>query len=87
MSGAHSAWAQNVSHLIVIGIARQSLTDKKILGWEEISAVAMSFQNVHLATKTSTDLSYAIRTYPMAINRIRFGLQLTPPDLRKPGFY
>ena len=49
MSGARSAWAQKVSHLVVIGMARQSLSDKKMPEWEEISAVAMSVQNLHLA--------------------------------------
>ena len=49
MSGARSVWAQKVSHLVVIGMARQSLPDRKMAEWEEISAVAMSVQNLHLA--------------------------------------
>jgi len=49
MSGARSSWAQNVSHLVVIGMARQALPDKKLPEWEEICAVASSVQNMHLA--------------------------------------
>jgi len=49
LSGARSTWPQNVSHVIVIGMARQALPDKKLPEWEEICAVASSVQNLHLA--------------------------------------
>lgn len=49
LSGARSTWPHNVSHLVVIAMARQSLPDKKLPEWEEISAVACSVQNLHLA--------------------------------------
>jgi len=49
MSGARSSWAQNVSHLVVIGMARKSLPEKWLPEWEEICAVASSVQNMHLA--------------------------------------
>eukprot|EP00092_Neocalanus_flemingeri_P063946 GFUD01077490.1.p1 GENE.GFUD01077490.1~~GFUD01077490.1.p1 ORF type:complete len:299 (-),score=85.50 GFUD01077490.1:572-1342(-) len=49
LSGARSTWPQNVSHVVVIGMARQALPDKKLPEWEEICAVASSVQNLHLA--------------------------------------
>jgi len=49
MSGARTTWPENVSHLVVIAMARQALPDKKLPEWEEISAVACSVQNLHLA--------------------------------------
>lgn len=49
LTGARSTWPQNVSHLVVIAMARQALPDKKLPEWEEISAVACSVQNLHLA--------------------------------------
>jgi len=49
LSGARSTWPQNVSHMVVIGMARQALPDKKLPEWEEICAVASSVQNLHLA--------------------------------------
>ena len=49
MSGANSVCTENVSDLIVIGMARQSLPDNKMPQWEEISAVAMSVQNLKLS--------------------------------------
>jgi len=52
MSNARSNWVPNLSHLIVVGMARQSVPDKKNAPWEEISAVAMSVQNLHLALTT-----------------------------------
>jgi len=49
LSGARSTWPEKVSHLVVIGMARQALPEKKLPEWEEISAVACSVQNMHLA--------------------------------------
>ena len=49
MNGARASWPQNVSHAIVIGMARQSLHDRRMAEWEEIAAVGMSVQNLHLA--------------------------------------
>lgn len=49
LSGARSTWPQNVSHIVVIAMARQALPDKKLPEWEEICAVACSVQNLHLA--------------------------------------
>ena len=44
-----NGWPSKVSHLIVIGMKRQALPDKKLPEWEEICSVATSVQNMHLA--------------------------------------
>lgn len=48
LSGIRKDWPFKVSHLILIGMRRQSNPDKKLPEWEEICAVAMSVQNMHL---------------------------------------
>lgn len=45
-------WPQKVSHLVLIGMRRQALPDKRLPEWEELSAVAMSVQNMHLMATT-----------------------------------
>jgi len=49
ISNVRNSWPGKVSHLIVIGMKRQALADKKLPEWEEICAVASSVQNLHLA--------------------------------------
>ena len=49
ISGCKNVWPGSVSHLIVIGMVRQALPDKKLPEWEEICSVATSVQNMHLA--------------------------------------
>ena len=39
-----------MSHLLLIGMRRQSKPDKRLPEWEEICSVAMSVQNMHLIT-------------------------------------
>jgi len=48
MSGARSTWLTNASAVIVIGMKRHA---NKLPEWEEICAVAMSVQNMHLAAE------------------------------------
>ena len=43
-----AVWPFNVSHMILIGMKRQARPDKRLPEWEEICAVAMSVQNMHL---------------------------------------
>lgn len=50
LNGVRQKWPYNVSHLVLIGMRRQSKPDKRLPEWEEISAVAMSVQNMHLMT-------------------------------------
>ena len=57
VTSARSVWPRNVSHLIVISMVRQALQDKKLPEWEEISAVACSVQNLHLAVTSSPGLA------------------------------
>ena len=57
MSSARSVWPENVSHLILISMVRQALPDKKLPEWEEISAVACSVQNLHLAVTSTPGLA------------------------------
>ena len=49
ISNIRNTWPGKVSHLIVIGMKRQALEDKKLPEWEEICSVATSVQNLHLA--------------------------------------
>ena len=49
MSGARSTWLQNVSQMVILGMARESMPGKRMAEWEEIAAVATSVQNMHLA--------------------------------------
>ena len=46
------SWPYKVSHLIMIGMKRQARPDRRLPEWEEISAVAMSVQNIYLMTTT-----------------------------------
>jgi len=48
MSGARNTWVTNASAVIVIGMKRHA---EKLPEWEEICAVAMSVQNMHLAAE------------------------------------
>ena len=48
MSGARNTWVTNSSAVIVIGMKRHP---DKLPEWEEVSAVAMSVQNMHLAAE------------------------------------
>ena len=57
VTSARSVWPENVSHLILICMVRQALPDKRLPEWEEISAVACSVQNLHLAVTSTTDLA------------------------------
>ena len=41
-------WPHKVSHLVLIGMKREAKPDKRLPEWEEICAVAMSVQNMHL---------------------------------------
>jgi len=47
--GISTSWPEQVSHLVVIGMKRQALLDKRLPEWEEICATAMAVQNLHLA--------------------------------------
>ena len=49
IAGCKNVWPGKVSHLIVIGMARQPLEEKRLPEWEEICATASSVQNLHLA--------------------------------------
>jgi len=49
ITSVREVWPQKVSHMIIICMKRQALPDKKLPEWEEISAVACSVQNMHLA--------------------------------------
>ena len=46
------SWPYKVSHMIIIGMKRQARPDRRLPEWEEISAVAMSVQNIYLMTTT-----------------------------------
>ena len=46
-----NGWPYKVSHLLLIGMKRQA-KEQRLPEWEEISAVAMSVQNMHLMTTT-----------------------------------
>lgn len=48
-SSLSSEWPNNLSHIIIIGMKRQALLDKRLPEWEEICATAMAVQNLHLA--------------------------------------
>ena len=50
LNGVRQNWTYNVSHILLIGMRRQSKPDKRLPEWEEISSVAMSVQNMHLMT-------------------------------------
>ena len=54
VQGVRSEWPEKVSHLLLIGMKRQAKEDKRLPEWEEICAVAMSVQNMHLMA-TSLD--------------------------------
>lgn len=43
-------WPDKVSHVLLIGMKRQALPDKRLPEWEEICSVATSVQNMHLMT-------------------------------------
>lgn len=49
VAGCKNVWPGKVSHLIIIGMKRQALEDKRLPEWEEICATAASVQNLHLA--------------------------------------
>lgn len=57
VTSARSVWPRNVSHLILISMVRRALQDKELPEWEEISAVACSVQNLHLAVTSSPGLA------------------------------
>ena len=48
LQGVRNEWPEKVSHLLLIGMKRQAKADKRLPEWEEICAVAMSVQNMHL---------------------------------------
>ena len=52
-----SVWPEKVSHLIMITMVRQTLPNKKLPEWEEISAVACSVQNLHLSVTSIPGLA------------------------------
>lgn len=54
LNGIRKVWPYKASFLLLIGMKRQAKPDKKLPEWEEISAVAMSVQNMHLMA-TSLD--------------------------------
>jgi len=57
VTSARSEWPRKVSHLILISMVRRALQDKELPEWEEISAVACSVQNLHLAVTSSPGLA------------------------------
>jgi len=57
ISSTRNTWPSKVSHLIVIGMARQALPEKKLPEWEEICSVATSVQNMHLALTSAPGLA------------------------------
>ena len=48
LAGIRQDWPHKVSHLVLIGMKREAKPDKRLPEWEEICAVAMSVQNMHL---------------------------------------
>ena len=54
VQSVRSEWPEKVSHILLIGMKRQAKEDKRLPEWEEICAVAMSVQNMHLMA-TSLD--------------------------------
>ena len=56
IAGCKNLWPGRVSHLIIIGMRRQTLEDRRLPEWEEISATAASVQNLHLTVASSPDL-------------------------------
>jgi len=56
VAGCKNSWPGKVSHIIIIGMKRQALEDKRLPEWEEICAVAASVQNLHLALTSIPDL-------------------------------
>ena len=52
-------WPYYISHLILIGMKRQAKPEKLLPEWEEICAVAMSVQNMHLMA-TSLNQVYVV---------------------------
>ena len=48
LPSVRETWPHNVSVAILIGMKRQARMDKRLPEWEEICAVAMSVQNMHL---------------------------------------
>ena len=56
IAGCKNVWPGRVSHLIIIGMRRQALEDRRLPEWEEICATAASVQNLHLAVASSPDL-------------------------------
>lgn len=48
LESLRAQWPFRVSHMILLGMRRASIPEKRLPEWEEISAVAMSVQNMHL---------------------------------------
>ena len=48
LAGVRNEWPEKVSHLLILGMRRQAQEKKRLPEWEEICAVAMSVQNMHL---------------------------------------
>jgi len=48
-NGVREQWPHRLSNVIVIGMKRQAVPDKRLPEWEEICATAMAVQNIHLA--------------------------------------
>jgi len=57
LQSVKTVWPEKVSHLILITMVRQTLPNKKLPEWEEISAVACSVQNLHLSVTSSPGLA------------------------------
>ena len=64
ISSVKCEWPYKVSHVILIGMKRQSRPDKRLPEWEEICAVAMSvqarisfcsFQNLDITLKSTVN--------------------------------
>lgn len=51
LEGARTAWTQQASHVVVLGMARQA-SEHRAAEWEEVAAVACAVQNLHLCLTT-----------------------------------
>lgn len=94
-SSLRQDWPHRVSHLVLIGMRRASNPDKKLPEWEEICAVAMSVQNMHLMTASMTNVGgfWSSHTWCKAardsseLRKAYFGHLLPDPDDRVFGAF
>ena len=56
LSRTREYWTHKVSHLILIGMKRVAKPDRRLPEWEEICAMAMSIQNMHLQASSMNSI-------------------------------